>query len=362
MERKNYEQIAKKKFESLQEKIKNNQDVFILGIESSCDETSISVVKNGREILSNIVASQIPIHKRFGGVVPEVASRNHILAIDKIFHQALDESGCQIENIDAIAVTYGAGLMGALLVGVNFAKSLAYSLELPLIAVSHIKGHIAANYISHTNLEPPFICLMVSGGHTAILHINDYNSQKLIGTTIDDAAGEAFDKVARILGLGYPGGIEIDKLAKKGKNDIKFIKHNSLKDSFDFSFSGIKTAVINYVHNFKQKQTEISNEQKQDICASFQKFVVSELTEKTIRACCEVGAEKIVVAGGVGANSQLRDELAKLGADKNKKVFFPVLSLCTDNAAMIASAGFYLIKDGLGLSDLSLTAKPTVSL
>ena len=234
----NYIDIAKDKFE----KLKTKKQVIILSIESSCDETSVAIVKNGREVLSNIIASQIEIHRRFGGVVPEVASRNHITAISNIFEEALKEANVKKDDLDAIAVTYGAGLMGALLVGVNFAKALAYSLSLPLIAVSHVFGHIAANYISHKDLVPPFSCLMVSGGHSAILQVDDYCKFHLVGSTVDDAVGECFDKVARVLGLPYPGGPEIDKLAKSGKNEYNFTVSNSLKHTYNFSFSGIKTA------------------------------------------------------------------------------------------------------------------------
>lgn len=330
-----------------------------MGVESSCDETSISIVKNGREILSNIIATQIDIHKRFGGVVPEVASRNHILAVNTVLEQCLTEANLTMRDIDAVAVTYGAGLVGALLVGVNFAKALAYSLELPLIAVSHIEGHISANYLTHKNLKPPFICLMVSGGHTAILEVETYTNHKLLGSTVDDAVGEAFDKVARVLGLGYPGGVEIDRLAKIGRANIKFTKHDILKGSLDFSFSGIKTAVINYLNNQKQKNLPICIE---DVCASFQTLVVNELSSKSISACKIQGIKKLVVAGGVGANSFLKQELTKLCAENGIKLYIPELKLCTDNAGMIASAGYYNLMANKNLADLSLTAKPTVKL
>ncbi|MDD4816231.1 MAG: tRNA (adenosine(37)-N6)-threonylcarbamoyltransferase complex transferase subunit TsaD [Clostridia bacterium] len=351
----NYFEIAQEKFKKLQKK----ENVLILGIESSCDETSISIVKNGREILSNIIATQIEIHKRFGGVVPEVASRNHILAINTVLEQALLEAKITLEDIDAIAVTYGAGLVGALLVGVNFAKAVALALELPLIAVSHIEGHISANYLTHKKLEPPFVCLMVSGGHTAILKIDNYTTHKLLGSTIDDAVGEAFDKVARVLGLGYPGGVEIDRLAKLGKPTIKFTKHEILKDSLNFSFSGIKTAVINYINNQKQKNQPFCIE---DVCASFQSLVVGELSNKAITACKLQSTKKLVVAGGVGANSFLKQELTRLCKENNIELFVPELKLCTDNAGMIASAGYYNLMANKNLSDLTLTAKPTVKL
>lgn len=341
------------------EMLRNKKDVVIVSIESSCDETSVAIVKNGREVLSNIIATQIEIHRRFGGVVPEVASRNHITAISNIFKEALMQANIKKEEIDAVAVTYGAGLMGALLVGVNFAKSLAYSLDVPLIAVSHVHGHIAANYISHPSLEPPFICLMVSGGHTAILKIEDYNKMTMLGSTVDDAVGEAFDKVARVLGLPYPGGPEIDKLAKEGENEYKFTVSNSLKNTYNFSFSGIKTEVVNLVHNASQKGQEIN---KANIACSFQECVTAELSSKAIRACIENGLKKLVVAGGVGANSRLKEKLAKLCKEQGIEFFAPVLKFCTDNAAMIGSEAYYLLKDGLGLAELSLTAKPNVEL
>ena len=350
-----YYERMKEKFE----KLKDKKDVLILSIESSCDETSVAVVKNGREVLSNIIATQIEIHRRFGGVVPEVASRNHITAIYNIFNEAISQAGITKEQIDAVAVTYGAGLMGALLVGVNFAKGLAYSLDVPLIAVSHVYGHISANYISHLSLTPPFICLMVSGGHTAILKVESYNKMKLIGTTVDDAVGEAFDKVARVLGLPYPGGPEIDKLAKEGQNTFKFTVSNSLKNTFNFSFSGIKTEVVNLVHNASQKGKEIN---KADLACSFQECVTEELSSKAVRACKTYEINKLVVAGGVGANSRLKEKLGKICQENNIEFFSPVLKYCTDNSAMIGSMAYYMIKDGIGLAPLSLTAKPNVEL
>lgn len=351
----NYYERMKVKFEKLRAK----NEVVILSIESSCDETSIAIVRNGREVLSNIVASQIEIHRRFGGVVPEVASRNHITAISNIFDEALKEAHIAKSQLDAVAVTYGAGLMGALLVGVNFAKALAYSLDIPLIAVSHVHGHIAANYISHLDLEPPFVCLMVSGGHTAILKINDYHDFRLLGTTVDDAAGEAFDKVARVLGLPYPGGPEIDKLARTGSNKFKFTVSNSLKDTFNFSFSGIKTAVVNMVHNAQQKGETLN---KADVACSFQECMTDELAGKAVRACRYANLDKLVVAGGVGANSRLKEKLVSLCEKNNIKFYAPVLKYCTDNAAMIGSEAYYLLKNGQGLADLTLTAKPNVEL
>ena len=245
----NYTEISKEKFE----KLKTQKDVLILSVESSCDETSIALVKNGREVLANIVSSQIDIHKLFGGVVPEVASRNHIKNITAVLDEALQVSGKSLSDVDAVAVTYGAGLMGALLVGVNFAKTLAYALKVPLIAVSHVHGHIGANYISHLDLTPPFLCLMVSGGHTAIVDVRDYCKFNLVGSTVDDSVGECFDKVARVLGLPYPGGPAIDKLAKLGHDVVKFNYKTPLKDTYNFSFSGLKTAVVNFVHNKERR-------------------------------------------------------------------------------------------------------------
>lgn len=341
------------------DKLRTKKNVLILSIESSCDETSIAIVKNGREVLSNIIASQIEIHRRFGGVVPEVASRNHITAIDNIFKEALVSANVKKEDIDAIAVTYGAGLIGALLVGVNFAKGLAYSLDIPLIAVSHVYGHIAANYISYKELTPPFVCLMVSGGHTALLKVNDYNKIKLLGTTVDDAVGEAFDKVARVLGLPYPGGPEIDKLAKTGKNNYKFVVSNSLKNTLNFSFSGVKTEVVNLVHNASQKGVEIN---KADLACSFQECVTDELSFKAIKACKQQESKKLVVAGGVGANSRLKEKLSVACKENNIEFYSPILKYCTDNGAMIGSMAYYLMKDGLGLAELDLTAKPNVDL
>ena len=351
----NYFERMKEKYNSL----KNKKDVIILSVESSCDETSIAVVKNGREVLSNVIASQIEIHRRFGGVVPEVASRNHITAISNVFDEALKEAKIDKKDINAVAVTYGAGLVGALLVGVNFAKALAYGLDLPLIAVSHVYGHISANYISHPDLKPPFVCLMVSGGHTALLRVEDYNRLKLLGTTIDDAVGEAFDKVARVLGLNYPGGPEIDRLAKSGQPTYHFTVSNSLIHTLNFSFSGIKTEVVNLVHNLSQKGEEIN---KADIASSFQECVTEELSTKAVRACKGQEINKLVVAGGVGANARLKEKLSHLCNENNIEFFSPVLKYCTDNGAMIGSCAYYMMKDGLGLADLDLTAKPNVEL
>ncbi len=351
----NYEEIAREKFE----KLKTKKSVLILSVESSCDETSIALVENGRNVLSNVVSSQIEIHKLFGGVVPEVASRNHIKNIDGVLKEALKNAGKTLKDVDAVAVTYGAGLIGALLVGVNFAKTLAYALQVPLIAVSHVHGHIGANYISHKDLTPPFLCLMVSGGHTAIVKVEGYCKFQLVGSTVDDSVGECFDKVARVLGLSYPGGPNIDKLAKQGENVVKFNYKPPLRDSYNFSFSGLKTAVVNFVHNKEQKNEEFS---KADVACTFQELVTDELVGKTMRACKELEEHKLVVAGGVGANSRLREKLQESCKQEGVEVFMPDLKFCTDNAAMIGSIAYYYVLSGTGLADLTLTAKPTVEI
>ena len=330
----------------------------ILAIESSCDETSCSVVENGRVCLSNIVSSQIDIHTRFGGVVPEVASRNHVTAIDNVVAEALKGAKCELKDIDAVAVTYGAGLIGSLLVGVSYAKGLSYVTKKPLIAVNHIYGHIAGNYLTYPDLKPPFICLLVSGGHTAIIKVTDYNHHEIIGSTLDDAVGESFDKVARVLGLGYPGGPKVSKLAESGKANIKFAKPND-NLGYNFSFSGKKTAVINYVHKLEQAGKELP---KADICASFETWVVDELVEKTVKAALDNGFDKIVVAGGVSANTKLRKQLEEKAKEKNIKCFVPKFEYCTDNAAMIGSAAYYAYLDGVGIADMSLAPKPNLSL
>ncbi len=350
-----YYDIAKQKFEAL----KSKKDVLILAVESSCDETSIALVKNGREVLSNIVSSQIEIHKAFGGVVPEVASRNHIKNIDGVLKEALQAAGKTLADIDAVAVVYGAGLIGALLVGVNFAKTLAYALKLPLVAVSHVHGHIGANYISHANLTPPFLCVMVSGGHTALIDVQDYCKFQLVGSTVDDSVGECFDKVARVLGLSYPGGPNIDRLAKQGKDCVKFNYKPPLQDSFNFSFSGLKTAVVNFVHNKQQKNEEFS---KADVAASFQELATEEIASKAAKAGAKLGSKKMVIAGGVGANIRLREKLQKCADEHAFQLFMPDLKYCTDNAAMSGAIAYYYIQAGLGLADLTLTAKPTVAI
>ena len=328
------------------------KDILTLGIESSCDETSVSVVKNGREILSNIIDTQIPIHEKYGGVVPEIASRNHIEAISRVTKKALEEANVKFEDIDAITPTYGPGLVGALLVGVSYAKALSFAINKPLVGVNHIQGHIAANYITYPELKPPFLCVMTSGGNTQLVHVKNYTEFEVLGKTRDDAIGEAFDKVARVVGLGYPGGPKVDKLAKEGNpNAIDLPKTHF--DNLDFSFSGIKTAVINLHH----KNPDIN---KADLCASFEKTVTEILLENAEKALKQTGLTTIALAGGVSANSYIRNEFLEL--EKNKiKVYMPDLKLCTDNAAMIASAGYYNFIEGK-ISNLDLNAIPNLKL
>lgn len=334
-------------------------DTYILGIESSCDETAASIVKNGREVLSNVINTQIDLHKVYGGVVPEIASRKHIENIDAVIDEALSEAKMTFDDIDAIAVTYGPGLVGALLVGVSSAKALSYALSKPLVPVHHIKGHITANFIAHTDLEPPFVCLVASGGHSHIVNVSDYTKFEVLGRTRDDAAGEAFDKIARVLGLGYPGGPLIDKLAKEGNPEaITFPRVKMDKDSLDFSFSGVKTAVINYLHKAEQKGEEIN---KADVAASFQCAVTDALCEHTIEGALRVGAKTVALAGGVASNSDLREKMTQKCKKHGINVVYPPPVLCTDNAAMIAAAGYYLYKDGK-VADLELNAVPSLPL
>lgn len=331
----------------------------ILGIESSCDETAASVSENGRTILSNVVSTQIEEHKKYGGVVPEIASRRHCENILGVVDKAIADAGCTMDDIDAIAVTYAPGLIGALLVGVSFAKGLAMSTGKPLIPVHHIAGHIAANYIAHPELEPPYLCLVASGGHSLIVKVEDYTKFRVIGRTHDDAAGEAFDKAARVLGLPYPGGVQIDRLAAAGNpNGCKLPHPKVTGGEFDFSFSGLKTAVINTAHNAEQKGIEIN---KADLAASFQKTVSEILADTTVRAAKSLGYKTIAAAGGVTANSGVR---AKLEAECEKigaKLYLPPLSLCGDNGAMIACQGYYDYLAGKR-ADESLNATATLSL
>lgn len=327
------------------------KDIITLGIESSCDETSVAVVRNGREVLSNVINTQIAIHTQFGGVVPEIASRKHIENISDVTKEALRQANITFSDVDVIACTYGPGLVGALLVGVSYAKALSYAINKPLVGTNHIKGHIAANYITNLKLEPPFLCLIISGGHTHLVHIKDYKSFEILGKTRDDAVGEAFDKVARVIGLGYPGGPKVDNLAKEGDANITLPKTRF--ENLDFSFSGIKTAVINLHH----KNPNIN---KADLCASFEKTITEELLDNTVEAAKKLNITKIALAGGVSANSYIRKSFDKL-TEQGYEIYYPELKLCTDNAAMIASAGYYeFINEKT--SDLSLNAVPNLKL
>ena len=330
------------------------KDVLVLGIESSCDETSVAVVKNGREMLSNVIDTQIPIHEKYGGVVPEIASRNHIEAITRVTKKALEEANVSFDDIDVIAPTYGPGLVGALLVGLSYGKALSFALNKPLVGVNHIEGHIAANYITYKELEPPFLCVLISGGNTQIINVKDYTEFEMLGKTRDDAIGEAFDKVARVVGLGYPGGPKVDKLALEGEPNIKLPKTH-FENSLDFSFSGIKTAIINYNHNNKDVN-------KADLCASFEKAVTEMLIENVTEAIKQTGTHKVAIAGGVSANQFIRKAFLDL---ENKysdfKVYMPDMKLCTDNAAMIASAGYYNFIAG-NTHELDLNAMPNLKI
>lgn len=315
------------------------EDKYILAIESSCDETSAAVVVNGREVLSNVIASQIDTHKKYGGVVPEVASRMHIEAISGVVEEALKEANVTLDKIDAIGVTYGPGLVGALLVGLQFAKGLSFATKKPLIGVNHIEGHICANYIQHKELKPPFVSLVVSGGHTFIVHVKNYGDYEVIGQTRDDAAGEAYDKVARALGLGYPGGPKIDKLAKEGNpKAIVFPRANFHEETLDFSFSGVKSAVLNYLNKCKMQEIEVN---KADVAASFQHAVIDVLKENVLLTCKKRNVKTIAIAGGVASNSSLRETLIKEASKRGIEVLFPAPILCTDNAAMIGSAAYF---------------------
>ena len=327
------------------------EDVYILGIESSCDETAVSVVKNGRSILSNVINTQIPIHTVYGGVVPEIASRNHIDNISDVAKKAIQDANINFNEINAVACTYGPGLVGALLVGLSYGKALSYALNKPLVGVNHIQGHIAANYITYPDLKPPFLCVMMSGGNTQLVYVKDYTDFEVLGRTKDDAIGEAFDKVARVIGLGYPGGPKIDKMALNGEANIELPKTHI--DGLDFSFSGIKTAVINLHH----KEPDIN---KENLCASFEKAVTDMLMEKVKLAIEKANATKIVLAGGVSANTYIRKEFERLETN-GIKVYMPDLKLCTDNAAMIASAGYYNYINGK-IDDLTLNAVPNLKL
>ena len=334
------------------------KDIYILGIESSCDETAAAVVKNGREVLSNIISSQIVIHRKFGGVVPEIASRKHIENIMPVIDAALREANVSLEQIDAVAVTYGPGLVGALLVGLSAAKSLAWAADKPLIGVNHLEGHVFANFLADEDLKPPFMALVVSGGHTALLKVTGYNSFELLGQTRDDAAGEAFDKIARVMGLPYPGGPEIERLAMGGNDEAMHFPLAKLDKPYEFSFSGLKSAVINYLHNQEQAGREVN---RSDVAASFQKAVVDALVKQAVLAMQATGYEKIVLAGGVSANKTLQNTLAQAMEAIGAQLVHPTPILCTDNAVMIACRGYFMYQAGMQ-SPLDLNANPSLKL
>ncbi len=335
------------------------KDIFILGIESSCDETAAAVVKNGREVLSNIIFSQIALHTEYGGVVPEIASRKHIEKINQVIEQALTEAHMKLKEMDAIAVTYGPGLVGALLVGVSAAKAISFASGIPLVGVHHIEGHISANYIENKELEPPFVSLVVSGGHSHLVVVKDYGEYEIIGRTRDDAAGEAFDKVARAIGLGYPGGPKIDRISKEGNPDaIHFPRARVAEAEYDFSFSGLKSAVLNYLNSCRMKGEEIN---RADVAASFQKAVVDVLVEHSMDAVKRYGYDKFAIAGGVASNSSLRSAFEKACMERKIKFYHPSPVFCTDNAAMIGTAGYYEFIKGVR-SGYDLNAVPNLKL
>lgn len=334
-------------------------DTYILAIESSCDETAAAVVKNGREVLSNVISSQIALHTLYGGVVPEIASRKHIEKINQVIEEALTEANMELGQMDAIGVTYGPGLVGALLVGVAEAKAISYATGIPLVGVHHIEGHVSANYIEHPDLEPPFLCLIVSGGHTHLVIVKEYGEYEIIGRTHDDAAGEAYDKVARAIGLGYPGGPKVDKLSKEGNPAaISFPRAQVEGCPYDFSFSGLKSAVLNYLHHAEQVGEEIN---RADVAASFQAAVVDVLVDKTLQAAKEYGIDKIALAGGVASNSALRAGMEAACKKAGKTLFFPSPVYCTDNAAMIGAAAYYEYKKGVR-HGLDLNAVPNLKI
>lgn len=320
------------------------KDVITLAIESSCDETACAILKNGREVLTNIISTQIETHKKFGGVVPEVASRKHIENIDVVVQQALEDAELEFGDITHIAVTYGPGLVGALLVGLSYAKALSFSLGIPFVGVNHIEGHLSANYIVDNDLKPPFITLIVSGGHTHLVEVKDYGVYEILGKTKDDASGEAFDKIARAMNLGYPGGPIVDRLAKQGNpHSVEFPRACINEDGYDFSFSGLKSSVLNHLNSCKMKSIEIVPE---DICASFQAAVVDVLVNKTIKACKDKNYDIVTLSGGVAANSALREKMKQACDENGLKLCYPPLVLCTDNAAMIGCAGYYRYING----------------
>ena len=350
----NYEAIAREKADVLI----GRGHARILAVESSCDETAMAVVEDGRRLVSGVIASQIDMHALYGGVVPEIASRMHVQALDPLLDQTLAQAGMGMEDIDAVAVTYGPGLVGALLTGVSWAKALAYARDLPIVPVNHIEGHVSANYVAHPDLEPPFVCLVASGGHSHIVRVDDYGDYAIMGGTTDDAAGEAFDKVARVLDIPYPGGPLLDKLAEEGDDRAYSFPKVHTPGEYDFSFSGLKTAVINQAHHLRQQGEAIN---AADWAASFRRAVVDLLAEKTVRACRNSSLSRVALAGGVASNRLLRREMERLGKKAGLEVFMPPAALCTDNAAMIGSAAFYRLMKG-ELAPLSLNAAPSLDL
>ena len=343
----------------MSETMNTKKDIYILGIESSCDETAASVVKNGREVLSNVISSQIDLHTLYGGVVPEIASRKHIERINQVIEEALTTAHMTLDDLDAIGVTYGPGLVGALLVGVAEAKAISYAKKLPLVGVHHIEGHISANYIENPDLEPPFVCLVVSGGHTHLVVVRDYGKYEILGRTRDDAAGEAFDKVARAIGLGYPGGPKIDKISKEGNPEAIAFPRPKFEDSpYDFSFSGLKSAVLNYLNGCQMKGIEVN---RADVAASFQKAVCDVLVEHAMIAVKESDLNKFAIAGGVASNSALRAAFEKACAERQIEFYHPSPIFCTDNAAMIGVAAYYEFIAGKR-NGLDLNAVPNLKL
>lgn len=337
----------------------SGEDVVILAIESSCDETAAAVVKNGRTVLSSVISSQIATHTVYGGVVPEIASREHIKAINYVIRRALAEADMRLSDLTAIGVTYGPGLVGALLVGVAEAKALAYGAGMPLVGVHHIEGHVSANFIEHPDLEPPFVCLIVSGGHTHLVIVKDYGEFEIIGRTRDDAAGEAFDKVARAVGLGYPGGPKVDRAAKEGNpHAVEFPRGKIDGSPYDFTFSGLKSAVLNYINHAKMTGEEIY---VPDLAASFQNSVVDSLVSRTVAAAKEYGYRKVAIAGGVASNSALRAAMEEACRRRNLRCYYPSPILCTDNAAMIGAAAYYEYRKG-NLAGWDLNAVPNLKL
>ena len=331
----------------------------ILAIESSCDETAVAIVRDGREVLTDCIASQVALHREYGGVVPEIASRKHIEAIYPLADQALKEAGLQREDIDAVAVTYAPGLIGAVLVGVNFAKAAALALNKPLIPVHHIRGHIAANYLAYPELEPPFLCLVVSGGHTMIIEVKDYTDMRILGTTLDDAAGECFDKVGRVLGMPYPGGAALDKAAQQGdETKYRLPVAKPGENPYNMSFSGLKTATLNLIHHAEQVGEELDIP---SLCASFTAAVSETLVPRVVRALEETGYRKVAVAGGVAANSRIRHDILETAEKLGAQVYMPPLKLCGDNGAMIGSQAYYEFKVG-NIADMSLNAYATKSI